>query len=504
MALIIRDSFAPYATVTDMGLSYWDVANTNASLSSAVTRFGEGQSFRSPSAGGGGAVLLQKAMTSNQQTIFAAFAFIYNAAFSGTSEVIGVQYLDGTTQQVTISLRSDGAVVVRRGSFAGTVVQTFTGVFSASAWTQFQIKTVIDGSTGSVSIRLNGNTSDDFAATGLNIKSSANSYANVVAVTQTAAGSNAYIQHLALFDSSGSAPWNNWVGDVRANLIRPSADTAQKQFSPSPATSTNFGEQTQVSTNTLAITAGQIRVARVITAPVGGTLGKATANFNAAMTGNAKVALYDSDGAAGVPGTLLATSNQVTNPVIGVNDFTFSSPPLLRSSHQYYLAILTDTNCTLKAATGTSATFIQTQAYASGFPAIMTPTGNTATDPVLFGTITVTNSGCVQEVIQDGSASYVFDSTVGHYDLYDFDDLTSTPASILGLSLRAFVSKSDAGARSGALTLKSGATSQDSATVVLSTTNSNLVMVQDTDPNTGSAWTPPGIAAMQAGPKTAA
>jgi len=451
--------------------------------------------------------MLQKAMTSNQQTIFAAFAFIWNAAFSGTNEVIGVQYLDGATAQVTICLRSDGAVVVRRGGNAGTVVQTFTGVFSANAWTHIQIKTVIDGSAGEVHIRLNGNSSDDFAATGLNIKSSANSYGNVVVLNQTVLNgttSVVFCQHLAFFDSSGSAPWNNWVGDIRANIIRPSADTAQKQFAPSPATSTNFGEQTQVSTNTLAITAGQIRVARIITTPVGGTLGKATANFNAAMTGNAKIALYDSDGAAGVPGTLIATSNQVTNPIIGTNDFTFSSPPLLRIAHQYYLAILTDTNCTLKGATGSSTTYIQTQAYASGFPATMTPAGSTATDPVLFGTITATNSGCVQELTEDGTTTYVFDSTVGHYDLYDFDDLAATPASILGLSLRGFVSKSDSGARSGALTMKSGATSQDSATAVLSTTMSNLVMVQDTDPNTGVAWTSAAINALQAGLKVAA
>ena len=247
-----------------------------------------------------------------------------------------------------------------------------------------------------------------------------------------------------------------------------------------------------------------MRAGSLITTPVGGTLGKATANFNAAMTGNAKIALYDSDGAAGVPGTLIATSNQVTNPVIGTNDFTFSSPPLLRIAHQYYLAILTDTNCTLKAAASGATTYIQMQAYVSGFPATMTPTSNTANNPVIFGTITATNSGCVQELIQDGTTTYVFDSTVGHFDLYDFDDLAATPASILGLSLRAFVSKSDAGARSGALTLKSGATSQDSATVVLSTTNSNLVMVQDTDPNTGSAWTAAAINALQAGPKVAA
>jgi len=61
-----------------------------------------------------------------------------------------------------------------------------------------------------------------------------------------------------------------------------------------------------------------------------------------------------------------------------------------------------------------------------------------------------------------------------------------------------------AGVRSGALTMKSRATSQDSTTVVLSTTNSNLVMVQDTDPNTGLPWTPAAINALDAGPKVAA
>lgn len=499
MAYIIGDSFDPYAAITDAAANYWE---TSASWTiSSTTRFGAGQSLSTTITN---ATLLQKTIGSNETTLFAAFAYRFNGAFSGTNQQAGIQFLDSGTAQVTIIFRADGAIVVRSGGASGTVVATFTAAFSASVWTHFQIKTVINSTTGSVEIRLNGNTSDDFSATNINTRGgTSNNYATQVAVVTSAmSGVTNIIDDLLFYSSSGAAP-NDWVGDIRATWQAPTADTAQKQFTASPASSSAFGVSTQSGSNTLSITAGQIRTTAILTTPVGGTLGKATVNFNAGFTGKAKVALYDSDGASSAPGTLLATSAEVTNPVTGTNDFTFSSPPLLVMNHQYYLALITDTNCTLKA--GAAATsYTQTQAYASGFPATMSGASGSANQALMFGTITATNSGCVQELIEDGAATYVFDSTAGHFDLYDCADLASTPASIIGVNVRSFGAKSDAGARTATIRVKSGATSQDGATLALSTSFQNMNLWLPTDPNTSAAWTGAAINALQIGPKTVA
>lgn len=499
MAYIIGDSFDPYLAITDASSNYWETSA--AWVISSTTRFGTGQSLSTTTSN---STQLSKTIPSGgtESTLFAAFAFRFNGAFTGSTDNAGIQFLDSGTAQVTILFRSDGAIVVRSGSRSGTTIATFNAAFSANVWTHFQIKTVIHNTAGSVEIRLNGNTSDDFSATNINTRGgTSNNYATQVAVvTSSMSGVSNIFDDLMFYSSSGAAP-NDWIGDIRATWLAPTADTAQKQFTASPTSSTNFGTQAQSSTNTLSITAGQIRTSAIITTPVGGTLGKATVNFNAGFTGKAKVGLYDSDGTASAPGTLLATSNEVTNPVTGTNDFTFASPPLLTINHQYYLALITDTNCTLKA--GTAATsYTQTQAYASGFPSTMAGASGSANQAVMFGTITATNSGCVQELIEDGATTYVFDSTAGHFDLYDFADLATTPAAIVGVNVRSFGAKSDAGARSGTVRVKSGATSQDGATLALSTSFQNIPLWLPTDPNTSAAWTAAAVNALQAGPKT--
>jgi hypothetical protein len=189
---------------------------------------------------------------------------------------------------------------------------------------------------------------------------------------------------------------------------------------------------------------------------------------------------------------------------------TLGSSITLKPGHTYYFAIWADAAATYKRDTSGNVTYYQTfsaGAYSgtmpsstSGFIFTTTSTGMIT----LSGAVTVTNAGCVNEPTENGATSYVADSTVGDYDLYDVDDLVTIPSTILGVSLRAFLSKSDAGARSGKLTMKSGSTSHDTSAQVLSTTFQNLVEYIDVDPDTGSAWTAIALNAVQIGPKVAA
>jgi hypothetical protein len=116
-----------------------------------------------------------------------------------------------------------------------------------------------------------------------------------------------------------------------------------------------------------------------------------------------------------------------------------------------------------------------------------------------------------EEGQQDGTASYAHDSTAGHADFYGFSPLNpvSPPSSIVALTTRGFFEKSDAGSRSGAMQLKSGAffnswNPADLLNITLS--NSNLTAtstgagaVRSVAPLTGKLYWEVTIGAMTGG-----
>jgi len=461
-----------------------------------VSRFGAGKSYKFGNIASG----LTKDFTPNEDTLFCALAHYCEAGSSGATIVSAIQFLDGTTVQCSVCFERPGNIVLRSGGTGGSVLATYSSAWSQTVWDHFQIKVVINNSTGSITVRKNGDPSDTWSVTGLNTRGgTANNYANAVRLTGANAVVNAYFDDFLCFSGSGAAP-NTWVGDIRAVQLMPSADTAQKQFAA-------FGSNTTTywlgSSNLVLRSANTIYFVPFVAAATG-SLAKIGVKFNAAVTGHAKVALYDATGTGGAPGASLATSAEVTNPVVGNNDFTFASPPEVIAGTTYYAATLTDIGWNNNGAIATTTMYTQSQTYASGFPG--TAGAGAASD---YGgqhivTITLTNSYCVNEAVQDGDTTYVYDSTSGHEDLYDLANLAATPTSIVAVQSRMFAKKSDSGTRNGQIRVKSGATEVGGTDTVLATTYAWLNRVDAVDPNTSAAWTASAVNALQVGPKVTA
>jgi hypothetical protein len=107
----------------------------------------------------------------------------------------------------------------------------------------------------------------------------------------------------------------------------------------------------------------------------------------------------------------------------------------------------------------------------------------------------------VSEPQQDATTSYVYDSVVGHSDLYGIAAIASTPLTTFAVVTRAYAIKSDAGTRTMAVQLKSGASTVASPTVVLTPSNWQWAWRHDTtDPQTGSAWTVAAVNTALIGP----
>jgi hypothetical protein len=114
-----------------------------------------------------------------------------------------------------------------------------------------------------------------------------------------------------------------------------------------------------------------------------------------------------------------------------------------------------------------------------------------------------TNYSCVDEAPLN-TTDYVFSATPGDADFYGIASIASTPASVVAVTTRGYMSKSDAGARTACVQMKSGGTTVASTTLTLSTSWGWTWRTDMTDPATSTAWTAAGVNAVQIGPKTIA
>jgi hypothetical protein len=524
MSYIIGDGFDGYAAFNDAKSgNKWTSGNALNSISK-TTRFAVGRSFNFAGNFGGH---LDYHGSIAHSTWYGHIAYFDPDAFSGTTLKGFCTLYDGDpnaggTAQCTIAWRSDGAIQFLRGTTGGTVLATFTGAYVPNSFDSWQFKAVIDASAGSIELRKNGAGSATFSAGGLNTKGSTASTADSVQIGN-ASGVNQCFDDVFFCVGDGTYP-NTWTGDVRAIQLQGLTDTAQKQFAQNSSGSLDFS--LPAGTNTIASNAntiycfgaGPLGFSQIGCIPTqGGTLGSATVTFNAGFTGNCKLAVYLLDGdtpgfnADRYPGTLVGVSTQVTNPS-ATQAFTFSPAIGIKAGFAYGYALLADANFVMKGAysgnngqgyiyTSVNGTAVT---YAGGFPDLKgivsgSNTGNYFA--TITATLTATNAGCVNNEVEDGATTYLSDGTVNDFDLYNLETLNYTPAGILGVMLRTFVAKSDAGGRGIKIAGKSGATSFATPEYFPLTAYSEYDVFYGNDPNTSAAWSVSAVNALQVGPE---
>jgi hypothetical protein len=501
MAYTFGDGLDLYATVADMLVGYWDggsVTTGNSVFSTTAGRFG-GRALQS---GNTAVAYVFKNSGSNDAVHHVNIAFQQTVGLSGTSLGFYIQLLDGSTGQCAIVFRSDGTILLTSGSAAGSTLATYSNAFGSAVWNTFEFEVVINNSTGSFTARKNGNTSNDFTATGLNTRGgTANNYANRLQLGNQSNTSplNANSVHElddVLWRSDSSV---SWVGDVRCWTRMPASD-GTVQFSKSPAVTAVTPYSTAT---TSAFTAGAAKYA-AFTATYDGTVGSVSIPLNAGFTGNLKCSLFASSDSSStsVPTTVLGSATTITNPATGTNTFTFGSPVAVTKNTRYYVGFDPDTSSGSMNVANASANLggVATVAYAS-FPTATPGFAGSTFIPVITVNITPSsNTTLVNETQEDTTTSYVYDSTVGHGDLYAIAAVSSTVSSVVAVTTRGYFEKGDAGARGAAMQLWAGTTAVQSTATLLSTSWSWLYRTDTTDPSTGVAWVAGAVDSVQIGP----
>jgi hypothetical protein len=412
------DSFDLYNATADMTLSYWDAGTGNASLQAVGS--GRFTGSRCISSGSGGGLSLVK--SSGQNDAIHHIVCSYKTADSLTGAAIGFnfQLQDAGTTQCSVCFRSDGAIVLQSGTPGGTTLATYTTAVTANnTWFAFEIEVVINNATGSMTVRKNGNTSNDFTLGSLNTRGgTANNYANRIAIS----GQNAVNQLLddVLWRSDPtSVPW---VGDIRCYPRMPNANVSV-QFSSGPYTWTFGGTNTYNSRAASSIHFHPFVVPASLVNPVTSV---AAAWFGSTTGGvHVNMAIYDNTGAGGSPGNLVAATTQVLSPS-NPQTFTFPSPPTLTVGGTYWIAQNSDGALNWSATTGAgSVGYSLAYTYAAGaFPSTAAGAASYASNEPIWLQITAgaQNWFLVSEPQQDALTSYIYDNTVGHlYHAYKYN-----------------------------------------------------------------------------------
>lgn len=97
------------------------------------------------------------------------------------------------------------------------------------------------------------------------------------------------------------------------------------------------------------------------------------------------------------------------------------------------------------------------------------------------------------------TADNVSSSTVGNTDLYTLGDLPANVVTVHGVRALGYWQKSDAGARTANLPIRSGGTTNNGASYVLPTSYSYALRLLPLNPVTGVAWTISEVNALEAG-----
>ncbi len=216
MALIFMDGFDHYATADMTGK--WTSFNNTPTIAAAVGR----RSTQALSFGASSTYGAAKTLSTSGATWTIGFA-IFPRSGTVTQGAL-FQFTDGGADQIGVYLNADLTMQMRRGST--TLDSSSVATLTANVWQYLELKVVINNTTGTYELRLNG--VNILSGTGKNTRSTANNSANgfkLGCLTNGLSGCTIttgwYVDDLYVCDGSGGSN-TTFLGDSRVDTLLPS------------------------------------------------------------------------------------------------------------------------------------------------------------------------------------------------------------------------------------------------------------------------------------------
>lgn len=167
----------------------------------------------------------------NLATLWTGF-WVKLPSLPGTNQRILAWYdLSTTTIQCNLRVYSDGHFELCSGSGTTRITGTSasaTGLIVANTWCHIQTKITIDPSAGVFQLVINdsGSHTTAISGTGLNTRTSANSWVSQLELNSVVTTGNTFYDDWWMLDNSGSSPFNGFLGIIQVQGDKPSANSA--------------------------------------------------------------------------------------------------------------------------------------------------------------------------------------------------------------------------------------------------------------------------------------
>ena len=181
-------------------------------------------------------------------------SFYFGARFNGNANGFNLSFntsiapSGGFPVNFLIRFTGTGVLLVYRdngSSLLGSVATSAPG----NGWFYMEVfvtvSTTTSSSDGVITVKINGVTALSF--TGINNNNGAAGSSNISSIGCAALGGQVYMTHVYMCDTTGTTPWNTFLGDVRVQTLLPVAN-ATVGFTPN-GTNTNWQNVSTVPPN---------------------------------------------------------------------------------------------------------------------------------------------------------------------------------------------------------------------------------------------------------------
>lgn len=218
MALLFADSFDHYTTteITDK----WTTITNQPTIDTGTYRNG-GRSL----AASGNNRFVHKTVASSAGPYIWGAAYWFSATAAADQAFLA--FREGTTTHIDLRITTTSLLRVTR---AGTTLGTGTTALANATWYYVEIKLTINDTTGAITVRLNG--TNEIVLTNQDTRNGGTGIIDnyLMGIVGNDNGAAPRIDDHVFLDTTGSAPNNDFLGDVVVECLFPNGNGNSSQF----------------------------------------------------------------------------------------------------------------------------------------------------------------------------------------------------------------------------------------------------------------------------------
>ena len=395
---------------------------------------------------------------------------------------------------LSMYINTAGRVVIARGSMGAAVIATSVFTAVANSTHTYAWDFTFDGSAGVIKVNIDGAIDANLNLTGQNTGAVINSVQLAMGdgTLGIVNGNGTFDHYYARYYTSAGGSDPPPLSNPRIETDFPSGDQSVA-FTPTAGV---LGSDYSITGNTNAPGANELALRRW-TPNVSATINSVSILPEATSAGaKFKGVIYADNAGSPTGGALLSSGTEVVGCTSGtLLTLPLVTPQSLTAGTPVWIGYITDTSVVIAQVDTTTVGQKAANTYASGAPG--TGPSMTTGQPswIIFGNLTgmANNWPQVSNGFSNyglGTPSYNLSSTVNAQDLFAFPSITGSPPTIVTAAVKAYLERSDSGARTMNLQMKSVSTTGngDNAGFTAGLTFGWAGSFFDADPATSVTW----------------